>query len=50
MRQDCWCGKTLNKDKKCDGSHDLTEEQYKIMIERVNKRRKNEKKKQTSTD
>jgi len=24
MRVECWCGKTLDDQKRCDGSHNLT--------------------------
>lgn len=35
MSVECWCGKTLNKDKYCDGSHSLTPEQYVTMKNRI---------------
>jgi CDGSH-type Zn-finger protein len=40
MSVECWCGKTLNKDNYCDGSHSLTPEQYATMQARIAKRKR----------
>ena len=34
----CNCGKTRNKEGRCDGSHSLTDEQYRMMTERMEQR------------
>jgi len=40
MRVECWCGKTLDKQKRCDGSHNLTSEQYQTMKSRIEGRKR----------
>jgi CDGSH-type Zn-finger protein len=49
MRVECWCGKTLDKDKRCDGSHNLTPEEYITMKERISKRKRNRVKKESTS-
>jgi len=43
MRVECWCGKTLDDQKRCDGSHNLTPTEYTAMRARVLHRRRKRK-------
>ena len=43
MSVECWCGKTLDREKRCDGSHNLTPDQYAAMKLRIEGRKKKRK-------